>query len=85
MKLNYNEKELASTSTGLPRLNKADTDPLRSRRRMDSQLSDKRKLFLPLYQNFPGTEPPSVTLPTVLPLKQQKHPANVSFTNVMPV
>ena len=58
MKLNYNEKELHQLLQDFHDLTKLTLTPLRSRRRMDSQLSDKRKLFLPLYQNFPGRSRP---------------------------
>ena len=85
MKLNYNEKETASAFTGLPRLNKTDTNPLRSRRRNGFLATLQKKTISAIVSKLPRKELPSVKLPTVLPLKQQRLPVNVSFTNVMPV
>ena len=45
----------------------------------------QKKTISAIVSKLPRKELPSVKLPTVLPLKQQRLPVNVSFTNVMPV
>ena len=84
MKLNYNEKELHQLLQDFHDLTKLTLTLYDPEGEWIFSYPTKENYFCNCIKT-PRKELPSVKLPTVLPLKQQRLPVNVSFTNVMPV
>ena len=84
MKLNYNEKELHQLLQDFHDLTKL-TLPSIIPKENGSSVIRQKKTVSAIISKPPRKVLLSVKLPTVLPLKQQRRPVNVSFTNVMPV